>query len=375
MNRCSKSGIHEHSSNRQIHIQIFHGIARLSSVDFPDHGEDGFHVMGCVRRYLEIVPTSLLCPFLTFWINWRIGSMCKGLPPLLHCFGQQVPLRGTSFSAAGLSESSESSSSSWCDGFLRCSFINPPRYASFSRTWDVDAASNELGSILISMRWTCRNKIRGHIHHCWSRLGHNSFFFLILNPLRHCGAAYQAEILETTSGAEMADVEQMKKIVLLITRGIPFSQHVCELVFGVNVTDLNFWVQIDSIKQPIQSNSVGSWHMSHCGTSAVDNHFNYSFIVLKHIQHSIGTKNVFRLMERDQCWSDRGRRALLGFVFQCFVECLRTGFLVALYYIFDFVGLVWWGRNEILQSLNPKDRERESHPFVNLHREKQCQIP
>ena len=32
----------------------------------------------------------------------------------------------------------------------------------------------------------------------------------------------------------------MKKIVLLITCEIPFTQHVCELVFGVNVTDLNF---------------------------------------------------------------------------------------------------------------------------------------
>ena len=32
-------------------------------------------------------------------------------------------------------------------------------------------------------------------------------------------------------------------------------------------------------------------------------------------------------------------------------------------------------KNEILQSLNPKDRERESHPCVNLHREKLLQLP
>ena len=32
----------------------------------------------------------------------------------------------------------------------------------------------------------------------------------------------------------------------------------------------------------------------------------------------------------------------------------------------------WFGlvRNETLQSLNPKDRERESHPCVNLHQER-----
>ena len=38
----------------------------------------------------------------------------------------------------------------------------------------------------------------------------------------------------------MADIEQMKKIVPLITCESPVSQHVCELVFGVNVTDLYF---------------------------------------------------------------------------------------------------------------------------------------
>ena len=50
---------------------------------------------------------------------------------------------------------------------------------------------------------TCRNK-KQKMHRCLSRLGHNPFFFfLILYPLRHCGAAYQAEILCAASGAEM----------------------------------------------------------------------------------------------------------------------------------------------------------------------------
>ena len=56
---------------------------------------------------------------------------------------------------------------------------------------------------------TCRNK-RRHIHHCWWRLGHNSFFFLISNTLRHCGAAYQAEILDEASGAGKADIDQIE---------------------------------------------------------------------------------------------------------------------------------------------------------------------
>ena len=40
----------------------------------------------------------------------------------------------------------------------------------------------------------------------------------------------------------MADVEQMKKIVLFVTSEITFGQNVCEVMFGVNVTDLNLGV-------------------------------------------------------------------------------------------------------------------------------------
>ena len=38
----------------------------------------------------------------------------------------------------------------------------------------------------------------------------------------------------------MAEIEQMKKMIPLITREISYGQYVCELVFGVNVTDLDF---------------------------------------------------------------------------------------------------------------------------------------
>ena len=52
----------------------------------------------------------------------------------------------------------------------------------------------------------------------------------------------------------MADVEQMEKMISLITCD---CQYVCELMFGVNVLNLNLVVQNDSVKRPIQSNSVG----------------------------------------------------------------------------------------------------------------------
>ena len=84
-----------------------------------------------------------------------------------------------------------------------------------------------------------------------------------MHPLRHrFGTAYQAGILRAASRAEVADVEQMKKIVQFVTCEITFGQNVCELVFGVNIFDLDFGFQIDSVKQPIQSNSGFVKHAS-----------------------------------------------------------------------------------------------------------------
>ena len=57
-------------------------------------------------------------------------------------------------------------------------------------------------------------------------------------------------------------------------------------MFGVDILDLNNGVQINSVKQPIMSNSVGSGHMSHCWTSAFDDHFNHGFVILKFEKHS-----------------------------------------------------------------------------------------
>ena len=61
----------------------------------------------------------------------------------------------------------------------------------------------------------------------------------------------------------------MEKIVPLITCEIALCcQCVCELGFGVNLFDLDFWVEVDSVKKPIKRNSVGSEYVSQCWTSA-----------------------------------------------------------------------------------------------------------
>ena len=79
----------------------------------------------------------------------------------------------------------------------------------------------------------------------------------------------------------MADVKQMKKIVPLITCKIPFSQHVCELVFGVDILDLNLGIQINSCKSQEQ---LTLWVLDTyliVGLLPFDDHFNHCFVVLK----------------------------------------------------------------------------------------------
>ena len=55
-------------------------------------------------------------------------------------------------------------------------------------------------------------------------------------------------------------------------------------VFGVNIFDLDLGVQIDSVKQPIKSNSVGSGNMSHCRASSLYDHIDHCFVVFKDVQ-------------------------------------------------------------------------------------------
>ena len=74
----------------------------------------------------------------------------------------------------------------------------------------------------------------------------------------------------------MADVNQTPKMIPSITCEISLCQYVIELVFGVNVFDLDLGVQIDSIKQPIKSNSVVSENMSHCRASSLCDHLDHT---------------------------------------------------------------------------------------------------
>ena len=71
------------------------------------------------------------------------------------------------------------------------------------------------------------------------------------------------------SRAEMAYIEQTTKMVPFITCEISLCQYVCDLVFGVNIFNSNLGIKINSIKEPIKSNSVGSGNMSHGRASSL----------------------------------------------------------------------------------------------------------
>ena len=89
---CLKSGIHEFMNIPQIAKFTFKsstGRAWLFSIDLPDHGKEGFHVMRCVRRCMEMVVPCRFGILLTFLVNWRTGSVCKGVPPSFFVLGNK----------------------------------------------------------------------------------------------------------------------------------------------------------------------------------------------------------------------------------------------------------------------------------------------
>ena len=88
------------------------------------------------------------------------------------------------------------------------------------------------------------------------------FFFFFLLPIAFStwfeGSLIGLKRLQENIDREGHDVEQTEKMIPSITSGIAFRQHVCELLFGINVFDLDFGVQIDSVKQPIKRIIVDS---------------------------------------------------------------------------------------------------------------------
>ena len=241
----------------------------------------------CGWRHMQIVWPFFSCSFWISQLVWFTG--CIGFP---RSFLKQMALTVTAaawkLQVSDSEKSTSPDSSSVVTSFTAAVSINPPRYASSSRTWELDAVSDFEFLLILLSSFRVAMSIPGPLDAIglfadgelvgtWEDkfvavdfdFSITSFFSLLfLHPLRQrSGAAYRAGILSGARRAEMADVEQMKKIFPFTTCGITFGQNVCELMFGTKVSKLNFGIKINPVKQPIQSISVGSWHMSHGGTS------------------------------------------------------------------------------------------------------------
>ena len=102
----------------------------------------------------------------------------------------------------------------------------------------------------------------------------------------------------------MADVKQAQQMIPFIACEIPFGQNVCELVWLVSMYLI--WIfgsKLILSNNQVKSNSVGSGDVSHCWTSSFDNHFNYSFIVLKHDTIKLLDARIGHWKEQHQCLS------------------------------------------------------------------------
>ena len=119
------------------------------------------------------------------------------------------------------------------------------------------------------------------------------------------------------------------------------------MVFGVNVLDLDFGVQIDSNIQPIKRNSVSPGNMSYCGTTPFNDHLDHCFVILKHIQQSF-------LMRRLDVWGNNQYYSARSFSLEIFDSCQ--------WWRVAPVSVVWVVFPTQKQS-DPINRERESRPI------------
>ena len=86
MNCCLKSGIHKHSPNCRVHVEVFHFVLR-SSIISPSHNRIDFvHVRHDCRGYVEIMWSFPSFSFKIPWIFWNTGS--RRFPSALFCMQQ-----------------------------------------------------------------------------------------------------------------------------------------------------------------------------------------------------------------------------------------------------------------------------------------------
>ena len=70
------------------------------------------------------------------------------------------------------------------------------------------------------------------------------------------------------------------------------SQQVCELFFGAYIFNVDLWVHVLSVEQPIERDSVGSGNVFYHWTSSFDDHLDHCLIVFKYVQLCLTLRRI-----------------------------------------------------------------------------------
>ena len=159
-------------------------------------------------------------------------------------------------------------------------------------------------------------------------------------------------------------------MVPLITREFTFSYFVSELVLDVNMFDTGFGVPKDSVKQPIQRNSVSLGHVFHSETPTLFDHFDHCLIVFIHVQLSFDLGRTCFCGNVIHIWQfiHVSITVLFDLVFGAsdFTACSTYRHLIFNLFFSKMICLMD-AQNAILLLLHLIDREKEYHPFENQH--------
>ena len=89
----------------------------------------------------------------------------------------------------------------------------------------------------------------------------------------------------------MVNVEQTQKMIPFITCEISLCQYVCELVLGVNVSDLDLGSKL-ILSNNQSRTTLRVLETCHSKASSLHHHLDHCFIVLKHILQSFLTRRL-----------------------------------------------------------------------------------
>ena len=76
-------------------------------------------------------------------------------------------------------------------------------------------------------------------------------------------------------------IEQLAQLEPLVSGERTIGKNISELFVGVDIFDLDIWIQVNLVRQPVQVNTVNLGNMSHGWTTAFDDHLEGGIVTSK----------------------------------------------------------------------------------------------